>query len=76
MQIKWKREANDGPIPDDEQRLLADIRARQAAIEEEAISLLRSRLNEGRRTPRRHMQVAVLILTVLMLIAMASILAK
>lgn len=57
----WQKEGHsaEDPVPEDERgRLLTAVRLRARAIEHEALEMLNSRLREGRRFPRRHMQFA------------------
>ncbi len=60
------RKVSFGDIPsDDQDRILKEIRARMLAIEQFAThDMLVRRIGEGRRTPRRHMLVALAALIV------------
>lgn len=42
-------------------RLTPEERARLAAAEQEALSILKRQLNEGRRSPRRHQRYALVV---------------
>jgi hypothetical protein len=52
-------------------RLLSVVRARREAIEASALEMLHRATKEGRRYPRRHQRLALLILCALLLIAFA-----
>jgi hypothetical protein len=72
VRMLWGR---DDQIPSDEHaRLLAEVRARRAAIEQEALEMLYSKLREGRRTPRRHMVFAFAVLAIGMAVSYVWIL--
>ncbi len=67
MQLVWEKEGHAGlDIPHiDQKRILAEIRDRVTSIETQTLRKGLARFSEGRKVPRRHQRVALLIITVL-----------
>ncbi len=51
-------------------RLTPEERARLAAAEQEALSILKRQLNEGRREPRRHQRFALAVFVFVAVLAL------
>ena len=49
--------------------LLADVLARKAAIENEAVQIVNSKLKEERRIPRRHTRFALALVALIIIVA-------
>lgn len=71
IEIMWRNEGGkDEPPEADRERLLAKVREREEAIERHVVQdMLVPGMSEGRRVPRRHQAVAMMIIVGLLLLA-------
>jgi hypothetical protein len=70
--LAWEKRGGSGdPSPQEAATLLAEVRERQRVIERSAFEMVLRQTREGRRYPRRHQRLALLVMLPILIVIIA-----